>query len=64
MIRFRLYAGWLVAVSLLCGCGPGAETVVAIALHPSDPNILYVVTQEGPLKTYDGGRTWQNFSRA
>jgi photosystem II stability/assembly factor-like uncharacterized protein len=58
-MRFWLKAGGLVASSLLCGCGPRADTVVAIALHPSDPNILYVVTQEGPLKTYDGGTTWQ-----
>jgi ligand-binding sensor domain-containing protein len=49
---------WLLAVSLLCGCGPGAGTVVAIALHPTDPNILYVVTHEGPMKTRDGGATW------
>ena len=59
MIRFRLKAGWLIAFSLLCGCGSGAGTVVAIALHPTDPNILYVVTHEGPLKTRDGGTTWQ-----
>lgn len=58
-MRFWLKAGGLVAFLLLCGCSPGAGTVVAIALHPSDPNILYVVTQEGPLKTYDGGATWQ-----
>ncbi len=59
MLGFRLKAGWLIALSLLCGCSPGAGTVVAIALHPTDPNILYVVTHEGPLKTYDGGTTWQ-----
>ncbi len=59
MIRLPLNAGWLIAFSLLCGCGSGAGTVVAIALHPADPNILYVVTREGPLKTYDGGTTWQ-----
>jgi len=54
-----LKTGWLIAFWLLCGCGSGAGTVVAIALHPTDPNILYVVTHEGPLKTYDGGTTWQ-----
>lgn len=59
MIGDRLNAGWLLVLSLLCGCGPGAGTVVAIALHPTDPNILYVVTHEGPLKTRDGGATWQ-----
>lgn len=58
-MRFRLKAGWLIALSLLCGCGSGADSVVAIALHPIDPNILYVVTHEGPQKTYDGGTTWQ-----
>ncbi len=55
VMRFRLRAGWLIALPLLCGCGPGAGTVVALALHPTDPNILYVVTHEGPMKTYDGG---------
>jgi len=59
LIRFRWKAGWLIAFWLLCGCVSGADTVVAIALHPTDPNILYVVTHEGPLKTYDGGTTWQ-----
>ncbi|HEV8540554.1 MAG TPA: hypothetical protein VGQ60_05270 [Nitrospiraceae bacterium] len=59
MIRFRLKVGWLIAFSLLCGCDSGAGTVVAIALHPTDPNILYAVTHEGPRKTYDGGTRWQ-----
>jgi photosystem II stability/assembly factor-like uncharacterized protein len=59
VIRFRSKAVWLIASLLLCGCGSGAGTVVAIALHPTDPNILYVVTHEGPMKTHDGGRTWQ-----
>jgi len=54
-----LKTGWLIAFLLLCGCGSGAGTVVAIALHPTDPNIMYVVTHEGPLKTYDGGTTWR-----
>lgn len=58
MIRSRSKAGWLIASLLLCGCGPGAGAVVAIALHPTDPNILYVVTHEGPMKTHDGGTTW------
>lgn len=58
-MRFRWKAGWLIAFSLLCGCDSGAGRVLAIALHPTDPNILYVVTHEGPRKTHDGGMTWQ-----
>lgn len=59
MIGFRLNVGCLITLSLLCGCGSGAGRVVAIALHPTDPNILYVVTHNGPMKTRDGGKTWQ-----
>ncbi len=52
-------AGLLFAFVCLPACGGGGETVVAIAPHPADPDIVYVVTHNGVLKTRDGGTSWQ-----
>src|SRR5712691_5533808 len=55
----RPAAGWLFAFLCLPACGGGGETIVAIAPHPVDPDIVYVVTHNGVLKTRDGGTSWQ-----
>jgi len=49
---------WLAALSMLTACGRSGEAVVAIALHPMEANILYVVTHNAVLKTLDGGVEW------
>ncbi|GKS57150.1 hypothetical protein YTPLAS18_06770 [Nitrospira sp.] len=49
-------------VLLLTGCG-GSDAIVVIAAHPTNPNILYVVTNDYVYKTRDGGRTYENVSR-
>jgi len=49
----------LVTVAILSACGKGRETVIAIAPHPKDPDIIYVLTHDAVLKTRDGGRGWQ-----
>lgn len=46
----------------LAGCG-GSDAIVVIAVHPQNPNILYVATNDYIYKTRDGGQTWENISR-
>lgn len=45
----------------LVACGTREAAVVSIALHPSNPNIVYVATNEAVHKTRDGGATWEQF---
>lgn len=53
---------WLIlAVAALAGCGDASDTIASIALHPTNPNIIYVATNEAVLKTRDGGQTWEKF---
>jgi len=46
---------------LLTACGDQDDAVVSIALHPINPKILYVATNEAVHKTRDGGRSWEQF---
>ena len=52
----------LTALLGLAACGPGSNAIVVIALHPSNPNILYVATNDYIYKTRDEGRTWEKIS--
>jgi photosystem II stability/assembly factor-like uncharacterized protein len=49
-------------VFALAGCGR-SDAIVVITLHPKNPDILYVATNDYIYKTRDGGRTWENLSR-
>lgn len=44
------------------GCGSPSDAIVSIALHPTNPNILYVATNESVYKTRDGGGTWERMA--
>lgn len=46
----------------LFGCGKHTDTIVAIALHPTNPRIIYVATNESIYKTRDGGATWERMA--
>jgi photosystem II stability/assembly factor-like uncharacterized protein len=46
---------------LFWACGAREAAVVSIALHPTNPNIVYVATNEAVHKTRDGGTTWEQF---
>lgn len=46
----------------LLGCNRSAPIVV-IQLHPKNPDIIYVATNDYIYKSRDGGQTWANLSR-
>ncbi|HWF59998.1 MAG TPA: hypothetical protein VN666_06785 [Nitrospira sp.] len=52
----------LVLVAALFGCGR-SDPIVLIQLHPQNPNIIYVATNDYIYKSRDGGRTWANLSQ-
>lgn len=54
----------VVALSLalfLPACENESESVVSIALHPTNANILYVATNDAVYKSRDAGATWERF---
>ena len=46
----------------LFGCGKQTDTIVSIALHPTNPRIIYVSTNESVYKTRDGGASWERMA--
>ena len=46
----------------LLGCNR-SDAIVVIQLHPKNPDIIYVATNDYIYKTRDGGQTWTNLSR-
>jgi len=42
-------------------CQKESKSVVSIALHPKNPDILYVSTNDAVYKSRDGGGTWEKF---
>src|SRR5437773_11682909 len=55
---------WVLCCLLLAvtACGKQSDTIVAIAPHPRNPDILYVATNESLYKTRDGGATWSKMT--
>ena len=56
---------WLVflaAWAVVSACTRGEPTVFAVAVHPTNSNIVYVSASHGVLKTRDGGLTWARIS--
>ena len=54
--------GLLVLQVGLLGCDR-SEPIVVIQLHPKNPDIMYVTTNDYIYKSRDGGRTWTNISK-
>lgn len=52
----------MLAAVLLSACGR-SDPVVEIALHPTNPKILYIATNDYIYKSRDAGHTWENVSR-
>ena len=53
---------FLLAGLFLGGCG-GSDPIVVIQLHPTNPDILYIATNDYIYKSRDGGKTWSNLSK-
>jgi len=51
-----LFFGLLLVCLGSTSCQKESESVVSIALHPTDANILYVATKDTICKSRDGGR--------
>jgi hypothetical protein len=60
-VRFLLL-GLMLLVLAVSGCGR-SDAIVVIALHPTNPKILYVATNDYIYKSRDGGATWENLSK-
>ncbi len=60
MARILILA-FLLVISL-SGCNR-SDAIVVIQLHPKNPDIIYVATNDYIYKTRDGGQTWTNLSR-
>jgi len=56
---FGLIAG--LALIVVPACGDSSNTIASLALHPTNPNIMYVSTNNAVYKTRDGGPTWEKF---
>jgi len=61
MIPFTFSCLCVVSWLVLAGCGQSA-TVVEVALHPTNANIIYIATNDYIYKTRDGGIHWENMS--
>ena len=57
----NLLALFFLATSLI-GCNR-SDPIVLIQLHPKNPDIIYVATNDYIYKTRDGGQAWSNLSR-
>ncbi len=69
IVRIGRWMLMLTAVGLLTllglgfsACGKQSDTIVAIALHPSNPSILYVATNDSVYKSRNGGTTWERMA--
>jgi len=51
----------VILMILLTGCQKDSEAIVSIALHPTNPKILYVATNDAVYKSRDGGQFWEKF---
>ena len=46
----------------LVGCGPRSDAIVVITLHPFNPTIMYIATNDYIYKSRDEGTTWEKIS--
>jgi len=47
----------------LPACSLQSDAIVVIALHPNNPNILYIATNDYIYKSRDEGESWESISR-
>jgi len=58
----KILLALLFLATALAGCNR-SDPIVLIQLHPKNPDIIYVATNDYIYKTRDGGRTWANLSQ-
>jgi photosystem II stability/assembly factor-like uncharacterized protein len=58
----KIVLSLLLLAAALSGCNRG-DPIVVLELHPKNPDILYVATNDYIYKTRDGGQTWTNLSQ-
>lgn len=58
----KIFLSLLLFVTALSGCNR-SDPIVVLQLHPKNPDIIYVATNDYIYKTRDGGRTWTNLSK-
>ena len=58
LLRFRVLP--IIGIGLL-GCQKESESIVSIALHPTNANIIYVATNDAVYESLNGGGTWERF---
>ncbi len=61
MLMIRLFLSIFSIITTLYslpGCTRGEPTVFAIAVHPTNSNIIYLSTRDTIFKSRDGGQTW------
>lgn len=61
LLRTAVTLAWLAFLIFAFGCQKASESIVSIALHPTNANILYVATNDAVYKSRDGGSTWERF---
>ena len=63
-MHMRCFLGSALGLALIGApaCGDSSDTIASIALHPTNPNIIYIATNDAVYKTRDGGPTWEKFS--
>ena len=61
MLRTVVTLASLPVLIFSLGCQKKSESIVSIALHPTNANILYVATNDAVYKSRDGGGTWERF---
>jgi len=61
-VRIVLLAMLACFAVYLPACGSSGDTIVSIALHPTNPRISYVSTNESVYKTRDGGMSWERMA--
>lgn len=63
ILRKLMRAGLLaLLICVFFGCNR-SDPIVVIQLHPKNPDIIYVATNDYIYKTRDGGLSWANLSR-
>jgi len=63
MSPFQIIALLALGVLLsLSGCSQRSDRVVAVVVHPTKPNIMYIATEEAVYKTRDGGKGWERLT--